>query len=62
VAQGPLVRALAEARGELDPAGLERAAREVSELLAEGQTPRRIAAGIEAVRRRTRAPAQGSTP
>jgi hypothetical protein len=62
VAQGPLVRALAEACGELDPAGLERAAREVSELLAEGQTPRRIAAGIEAVRRRTRAPAQGSTP
>jgi hypothetical protein len=61
VAPGPLVRALAEARGELDPAGLARAEREVAELLAEGQPPRRIQAGIEALRRRTRPGAQEGT-
>ena len=44
------------------PPGWSGPRREIAELLAEGQTPRRIAAGIEAVRRRARAPAQGSTP
>ncbi len=58
---GPLVRALAEARGELHPEGLEQAGREIAELIAEGQPVRRIAAGIEALRRRG-ASSQGSTP
>ncbi len=58
---GPLARALAEARGELHPEGLDRAGREIAELLAEGQPVRRIAAGIEALRRRG-ASSQGSTP
>ena len=62
VAPGPLVRALAEARGELDAGGLLRAEREVQELLAEGQPPRRIQAGIEALRRRARPGAEESTP
>lgn len=60
-APGPLARALAEARGELDGAGLERAGREIEELITEGQPIRRIAAGIEALRRR-RPLSQGSTP
>jgi hypothetical protein len=61
VSPGPLVRALAEARGELDPGGLERAEREIADLIAEGQPVRRIAAGIEALRRRA-ASIEGSTP
>jgi hypothetical protein len=61
IAPGPLARALAEARGEQDRAGLERAEREIAELIAEGQPVRRIAAGIEALRRRG-AIHQGSTP
>lgn len=59
---GPLARALAEARGERDPAGLERATREIAELIAEGQPVRRIAAGIEALRRRNPPTAEGSSP
>lgn len=47
-----LAQALAEARGEIGPAALETAARQVRELLEEGQTPARIAASIETVRRR----------
>jgi hypothetical protein len=61
VARGPLVQSLAEARGELDAAGLARAEREIAELLAEGQPPRRIQAGIEALRRRKRPGAEEST-
>lgn len=57
----PLARALAEARGAADPAGLEAAAREVAELLAEGQPVRRIRAAIEAIQRRSN-PSPGSTP
>jgi hypothetical protein len=60
-ARSPLARALAEARGELDPDGLERAEREIAELIDEGQPLRRIAAGIEALRRRG-APRQESKP
>ncbi len=52
-AADPLARALAEARGELDDGGLARAAREIAELRAEGQSPARIEAAIEAVRART---------
>ncbi len=59
---GPLARALAEARGEPGPEGLERAGREIAELIAEGQPLRRIAAGIEALRRRGSPPGQESTP
>jgi hypothetical protein len=48
-----LARALAGARGSPDePSALARAAREVRELLDEGQTPARIQAVIEALRRR----------
>lgn len=61
VSPGPLARALAEARGQLGPEGLERAGAEIAELIAEGQPVRRIAAGIEALRRRTMS-SQGSTP
>jgi hypothetical protein len=61
VAQGPLSRALAEARGELDAAGLEDAGREIAELIAEGQSVHRITAGIEALRRRGSS-SQGDTP
>ncbi|HET6412455.1 MAG TPA: hypothetical protein VFG53_10370 [Anaeromyxobacter sp.] len=61
VAIGPLARSLAEARGELLPEGLERAEREIAELLAEGQSTRRIAAGIEALRR-LKPPAEETAP
>ncbi|HSN92467.1 MAG TPA: hypothetical protein VLS93_14640 [Anaeromyxobacteraceae bacterium] len=47
-----LARALARARGAEGTAGQAEAAREVRELLDEGQTPARIAASIEALRRR----------
>ena len=47
-----LARALAVARGRTAPEDLVAAAREIGELLAEGQTPDRIAASIETVRRR----------
>jgi len=57
----PLARALAEARGATDPAGLAAAAREVRELVAEGQSPARIHAAIEAVRRRRLAREAGGT-
>ncbi len=50
--EGSLARSLAEARGRTDPQGLAEAAREVKELLAEGQPLERIAAAIETVRRR----------
>jgi hypothetical protein len=49
----PLARALAEARGDAGPDALAAAAREVDELLAEGQQPSRIAAAIEALRARS---------
>jgi hypothetical protein len=60
--QGPLAHALADARGERGPEALERAGREIAELIAEGQTVRRIAAGIEALRRRRPPSSQESTP
>jgi hypothetical protein len=47
-----LARALAAARGDEGPEALAAAAREVRELLEEGQTPARIAASIAAIRRR----------
>jgi hypothetical protein len=47
-----LARALAEARGAAGVEALADAMREVRELLDEGQTPARIAASIEAIRRR----------
>jgi hypothetical protein len=59
---GPLARALAEARGDPGPEGLERAAREIADLIAEGQPGGRIAAGIEALRRRRSGSSQESTP
>jgi hypothetical protein len=59
-ATDPLARALAEARGELDDPGLERAAREVAELLAEGQSAARITSAIEAIRERGRTAGQGA--
>jgi hypothetical protein len=57
-----LSRALAAARGAPDdPAALAVAARQVRDLLEEGQTPTRIQAVIEALRRR-RAAAEKGTP
>jgi hypothetical protein len=50
--EASLARALAAARGRSDAEALAAAAREVRELLAEGQTPERVAASIETVRRR----------
>jgi hypothetical protein len=47
-----LARALADARGEATAEALARAAREIQDLLQEGQRPERIAASIETVRRR----------
>jgi hypothetical protein len=47
-----LARALAEARGDAGADAVEAAAREIRELLDEGQTPARIAASIETTRRR----------
>lgn len=56
-----LARALAGARGAAeDPAALALAARQVRELLDEGQTPTRIQSVIEALRRR--AAAEKGTP
>jgi len=56
-----LARALAGARGSPDePAALSAAARDVRELLDEGQTPARIQGVIEALRRRTAAAAKGT--
>lgn len=58
-----LARALAGARGSAeDPAALAAAARDVRELLEEGQTPARIQAVIEAIRRRGQAAAPKGTP
>jgi hypothetical protein len=59
-AAGRLARALAEARGARDDEALALAARDVAELLAEGQPPHRIRAAIEAVKRQN--PSPGSTP
>jgi hypothetical protein len=50
--EASLARALAAARGRTDPEALAAAAHEIRELLGEGQTPERIAASIETVRRR----------
>lgn len=63
-APAELARALAEARGVRDPEAIRAAEREVAELLAEGQSPLRIATGIETIRRRAaRARAHaGETP
>jgi hypothetical protein len=58
-AADPLAMALADARGELDTTGLERAAREIDELRAEGQSTGRIEAAIGALRARTRAAGSG---
>jgi hypothetical protein len=56
-----LSRALAAARGSAeDPVAVATAAREVRDLLDEGQTPPRIEAVIEAVRRRSAAAAKGT--
>ena len=61
--EASLARALAVARGRTDADGLAAAARDVKELLAEGQRPERIAAAVESVRRRAaRAAATGGTP
>jgi hypothetical protein len=58
-----LARALAGARGSPEaPEALAVAAREVRELLEEGQTPARIQAVIEAIRRRSQAAASKGTP
>lgn len=58
-----LARALAGARGSADdPEALAAAARDVRELLEEGQTPARIQAVIDALRRRSLAAAAGGTP
>jgi hypothetical protein len=58
-----LARALAGARGDAeDPAVLAAAARDVRDLLEEGQTPARIQAVIEALRRRSQAAAPKGTP
>jgi hypothetical protein len=56
-----LARSLAEARGRADAEGLAAAAREIGELVAEGQAPERIAAAIESVRRRSAREAGGDT-
>jgi len=57
-----LARALAAARGAAeDRAALELAARQVRELLEEGQTPTRIQAVIDALRRRRAAAEKGTT-
>jgi len=50
--EAALARALAAARGRTDPEGVAAALCEIRELLGEGQSPDRIAAGIETVRRR----------
>ena len=61
--ESSLARALAEARGQPDPAGIAAALREVKDLLAEGQRADRIAACIETVRRRAaRAAHAGEAP
>lgn len=58
-----LARALAGARGAAeDPAALATAAREVRDLLDEGQAPARIQAVIEALRRRRAAALEKGTP
>jgi hypothetical protein len=58
--EASLARALAAARGWTDAEGLLAAARDVKELLAEGQRPERIAAAIETVRRRAARAAAGT--
>jgi len=61
--EASLARALAAARGRADAEGLAAAARDVRELVAEGQRPERIAAAIETVRRRAaRGAGTGGTP
>lgn len=56
-----LARALAAARGAAeDPAALASAAREVRDLLDEGQAPARIQAVIESIRRRRAAEGSGT--
>ncbi|HSN15178.1 MAG TPA: hypothetical protein VLT61_11135, partial [Anaeromyxobacteraceae bacterium] len=58
-----LARALAGARGSSeDPAALAAAARDVRELLEEGQAPARIQAVIDALRRRRAAAEAKGTP
>jgi len=59
-AADPLARSLAEARGEADAAGIARAAQEIAELRAEGQSADRIAAAIDAVRARSRTSSSGA--
>jgi hypothetical protein len=58
--EASLARALAVARGRTDAEGLAAAARDVKELLAEGQRPERIAAAVETVRRRAVRAAEGT--
>jgi hypothetical protein len=60
--EATLSRALAIARGRTDAEGLAAAAREVKDLLAEGQRPDRIAAAIETIRRRAARAETGGTP
>jgi len=60
--EATLSRALAIARGRTDAEGLAAAAREVKDLLAEGQRPERIAAAIETIRRRAACAETGGTP
>jgi hypothetical protein len=60
--EASLARALAAARGRVDPEGVAAAVREVRELLAEGQPPERIAACIETIRRRAARVGGGGSP
>ncbi|HET8539419.1 MAG TPA: hypothetical protein VFL83_06060 [Anaeromyxobacter sp.] len=62
--EASLARALAVARGRTDADGVAAAARDVKELLAEGQRPERIAAAVETIRRRAAraGPGTGGTP
>jgi hypothetical protein len=60
--EASLARALAVARGRTDAQGLDAAAREVRDLLAEGQRPERIAAAVETIRRRAARAETGGTP
>jgi len=61
--EAALGRALAAARGRTEPEGVAAALREIRELLGEGQSPERIAAAIETVRRRAaRAANAGERP
>jgi hypothetical protein len=60
--EAALARALASARGREGAEAMAEAARDVRDLLAEGQPPARIAAAIETIRRRRAAGAGAGAP